>query len=521
MSGRFLPLLLLCSLPAVGQEAERRGMLEKAGPSVVALRTAESYGSGLILDARGTILTNAHVIVSPLPMKVEAQFMENGAWRSALFSKVLLIGVHPQRDLAIVRIDPSEHQATLQPITISKQRVAGGDLVHAIGFPSTLGGQKMTCTAGEVTVADKYIDMPGYFEFTAEVHTGSSGGPIVDLAGNAVGVVTRGKANGEPVAWAIPLHDLRPDQFVPLERRPKDPAKASLLLRTAEELLKKAGQKKGRHGSLAEELFHRALLEDISNPDTYYKIGMLQRHLAEYSTAAAYLMRSVQLQPWGETKQGVYHELGVALFRLRRTKEAEAIWNEGIAKYPTECGDLWDDLAVAGFDTARFFEAACASRASLHAFGSRGQKMNELYDQCRRRLDADGISRLTAYEKTHEARVEAARKKADHARENGQRFITAEAEAVVRSFEGVQKEAADFDFATLGKGPNAPKPIEIPDKDLLSLFVRSRIAAAGEHLQAGKIGVAAGILEDVVRTHPDHPETAYARELLAIIRRQK
>lgn len=518
---RILSVLILCPLPAAAQEAERRALLDKVGPSVVALRTAEGHGSGLILDEQGTILTNAHVIVSPLPMRVEAEVRENGALRNAVFTKVVLIGVHPTRDLAIVRVDLSEHRARLIPITISKQKVVSRDLVHAIGFPRNRGGHLKTCTSGDVTGVDQFIDLPGYFEVSAEVHPGNSGGPIVDPQGNAVGVVTWAKLRGEPAGWAIPLHDFRPDQFVPLERRSKDPAKASQWLRYAEEQLKKAKGGKVFSGLLAADLFLLALVEDVSNPDIYYKIGMIHRNYGRYPTAAAYLMRSLQLQPWSDSRQELYHELGVALVELRKPADGVAIWNEGIAKFPTECGHLWDALAIHHYDEARFLDAACATRASLRAFGTRAQKMNDLYDQCRRRLDADGLSQLTAYEKTIDARVAEARKTADHARQNGTRFLTPAAEKVASSFDGIQKEAANFNFSSLGKGPNAPKPLDIPDKELMSLFIRSRIAVAVEHLQAGKIGLATETLEDVIKTHPDHPDSESARDLLGLIRKKK
>jgi S1-C subfamily serine protease len=516
-----LLILPLLSLHALGQSAERQRMMEKVGHCVVALRTAESHGSGMILDEQGTILTNAHVIVDPLPMRVEVQLMENGSLRPAVFSKVMLIGVHPDRDLALVRIDPSEHRGRLTPITLRKERVVTGDLIHAIGYPSSQGGHQKVCTTGEVTGVDKFVDMPGYFEFSAEVHTGNSGGPIVDPQGNAVGVVTRGKVNGEPVAWAIPVFDLRPDLFVPLDRRAKDPAKASKILRFAEDFLKEAKGGDRWSGQLAGELFQLALVEDISNPDTYFKIGMIQRHFKNNSSGAAYLMRAVQLQPWSDNRHQVYHELGITLIRMRKTAEAEAIWKEGIAKYPNECGEIWDDLAVTHFDAARFLEAAVATRASLRAFGPRAQKMNDVYEQCRKRLDYEGLQKLRAHEEKIPAFFEEAKKDADRAREKGTRFITPEAERVVNNFEGVQKEAVGFDFGKLGKGPNAPKPLNIPDKELQSLFVQSRIAVAGEHLQSGKIQLAIDVLEDLIKTHPKHPDTEAARELLDLIKKKK
>ena len=518
-----LPLLLFLPLPADAQEAERRAMLDKYGPSVVAVRNDESYGSGMVLDERGLVLTNAHVIVSPLPFRVEAMVRENDRIRPAVFTNVVLIGVHPKRDLALVRVDPSQHPGKLIPIVVAKEPAATGDAVYALGYPSSHGGHMKVCTIGEVTGVDKFVDMPGYFEFSAEVHHGNSGGPLVNKKGEAMGVVTRGKFKGEPTAWAIPLHDFRPDEFIPLEQRPKDPAKASKILRYAEEVLRLTKENGSRLGVLLSlDLFFLALVEDISNPDTYFKIGLLRRHEQEYSSAAAYLIRSIQIQPWNEAKDIVYHELGVCLFELGKRGDAMAVWNEAVAKFPGDSAKVWDALAVAYYDSSQYLDAACATRASLRSFGDRAGKMNEIYDKARQKLDADGIARLSQFERSIEGQFQESGKTADKARQQGKRFLLPACEAVVRSYQGVQQEAAaGFNFSTLGKGPTPPQPADIPDKDLMPLFIRSRIAVASEHLQSGKFKLAAEVLEDVIKQYPDRPETESARELLKLINKKK
>lgn len=521
MSVRVATFLLLLALPAAAQEAERRKMLEKVGPSVVALRNNEGHGSGIILDDQGTILTNAHVIVSPLPFRVEAEVREDGRLRTVYFQKVVLIGVHPDRDLALVRIDPSEHKVKLAPIPISKSKVVTKDLVHAIGFPGRYGGAQKMCMSGEVTGVDQYVDMPGYFECSTEISGGNSGGPIVDSFGHAVGVVTFGKMSGTPAGWAIPLHDFRPDQFVPLDRRAPNPAKASKILQYAEELLKEARGGPRFFGHLSSDLFQMALLEDFSNADIYFKIGMIKRNYGNHSTAAAYLVRSLQIHPWMDARQEAYHELGAALYKLRRPKDAVVVWEEGIAKYPGDSGMIWDALAIYHFEDARFLEAACASRASLRAFGPRADAMNTLYDKCRKRLDPSGLTALAEYERSLDNQSQALRKDAEKAKQDGKRSMTPAFDSLMRSYDGVQKEAANFNFSSLGQGPNAPKPLNIPDAELIPLFIRSRIAVAAEHLSAGRLEKATEVLEDILKTHPDHPECGTAKDLLGIIKKKK
>ena len=264
-----------------------------------------------------------------------------------------------------------------------------------------------------------------------------------------------------------------------------------------------------------------ALVEDISNPDTYFKIGMLQRHDRAFTTAAAYLMRSIQLQPWNDAKDKVYHELGACLVAQNRIPDALTVWTEATAKFPGEASLVWDALAVAYFDSARYLDAACASRASLRAFGDRAGKMNDIYDKSRQRLDRSDIARLGEFERSIDGQVQESRKTAERARQDGKRFMTPACEALVKSYEGVQKEAVGFNFSSLGKGGNAPPPVDIPDKELIPLFIKSRIAVAGEHLQGGKLKLAAETLEDVIKAYPDHPDTQAARDLLDLINKKK
>ena len=232
-------------------------------------------------------------------------------------------------------------------------------------------------------------------------------------------------------------------------------------------------------------------------------------------------MRSIQIQPWNDAKDLVYHELGACLVAQNRIGDALAVWNEAVAKFPGDAARVWDALAVTHFEAARFLDAACASRASLRMFGDRAGKMNDIYEKSRRRLDADAIAKLTEFERRLDGDIQESRKTAESARQDGKRFMTSSCEALVKSYDGVQKEAAGFNFSSLGRGPNAPKPIDIPDKELIPLFVRSRIAVAGEHLQDGKIQLAAEVLEDVIKTYPNDPETEAARDLLKLINKKK
>ena len=90
---------------------------------------------------------------------------------------------------------------------------------------------------------------------------------------------------------------------------------------------------------------------------------------------------------------------------------------------------------------------------------------------------------------------------------------------MVNSFGGVQ-QSGKIDLAKLGLKRELEK-LDVSDAELTALFIRSRVNAAAENLQAGKISLAVGILEDVIKVNPTHPETEDARELLKLINLKK
>ncbi|MBV8881281.1 MAG: trypsin-like peptidase domain-containing protein, partial [Planctomycetaceae bacterium] len=132
-------ILALFASVAVAQESVE----DRLRPSVVRIRNDECSGTGMFLDAEGLILTNAHVACSPLPYKVQAAVKVNGATKDVVFSKVSLLGFHPDYDLALLRVDPAEFDAKLKPVTVCATGVLARERVWAIGFPGDYERGKM------------------------------------------------------------------------------------------------------------------------------------------------------------------------------------------------------------------------------------------------------------------------------------------------------------------------------------------------------------------------------------------
>ncbi|MEM6712877.1 MAG: Do family serine endopeptidase [Pseudomonadota bacterium] len=160
-------------------------------------RRENSLGSGFIIDAEGTIVTNNHVIA-------EADDIEVTLTDGRTFPAELL-GRDEPTDLAVLKIDAGEPLAFVDFGNSDGVRI--GDWVLAIGNPFGLGG---SVSLGIVSARDRNIGAGPYDSFIqtdAAINRGNSGGPLFDLRGQVIGVNTailspNGRSVG--VGFAIP-----------------------------------------------------------------------------------------------------------------------------------------------------------------------------------------------------------------------------------------------------------------------------------------------------------------------------
>ena len=168
---------------------------EAVRPSVVLVRgyvddgkggeREHGVGSGVVIVDHGVILTNLHVVSRAKRMTV--------TFSDGLESEAQLVGAKPESDLAVVRamkIPDDLAAATLG----STQKVRPGDEVVAVGFPFGVGP---SVTAGVVSGLDREFHSPEgkrlltrLIQFDAAANPGSSGGPLVTMDGEVIGIVT-------------------------------------------------------------------------------------------------------------------------------------------------------------------------------------------------------------------------------------------------------------------------------------------------------------------------------------------
>ena len=178
-------------------------------PSVVLIRTENGLGSGVVLDTKGNIVTNAHVAGNAT--KFQVQVAGDTAPRSAR-----LVGTYPPDDLAVIRADDP---SGLQPAKFGDSgTVQAGDVVLAIGNPLGLSG---SVTQGIISATDRAVTepatdgspaatLPGAIQTSAPINPGNSGGALVSASGQVIGIPTlaagspQGGGQAQGIGFAIP-----------------------------------------------------------------------------------------------------------------------------------------------------------------------------------------------------------------------------------------------------------------------------------------------------------------------------
>tara|TARA_B100000686_G_scaffold23834_1_gene22415 strand:+ start:91 stop:1392 length:1302 start_codon:yes stop_codon:yes gene_type:complete len=161
-------------------------------------RKATALGSGFIVDKKGLVVTNNHVIQGAEDIFVTV----NGKTEY----KAKVIGKDPYMDLAVLQIDSDEKFQTVTFGDSDKARV--GDWVIAIGNPFGFGG---TVTSGIISSRNRDIGLTRYDDFIqtdASINQGNSGGPLFDLNGKVIGINTAiiapGQSGSIGIGFAIP-----------------------------------------------------------------------------------------------------------------------------------------------------------------------------------------------------------------------------------------------------------------------------------------------------------------------------
>jgi len=209
--------------PLLGNRFDPAAIYARRAPGVVTLYAdlgseGQSQGSGFIVDGKGTILTNAHVVTNVAdaaggPVRgADKLYVE---FRDGDRVPAKIVGWDLFSDVAVVRVDPSDHAVAPVPLGRSNTVVVG-EPVAAIGSPFN---EQSSLSVGVVSATDRTIDsltsgysVSGAIQTDAPINRGNSGGPLFDGRGRVIGInaqirSTSGTAEG--VGFAIPIDTAR------------------------------------------------------------------------------------------------------------------------------------------------------------------------------------------------------------------------------------------------------------------------------------------------------------------------
>lgn len=180
-------------------------LVERTDPSIVRINVksprGDSLGSGFVVSDSGTVVTNYHVIEGG--QTVTAQF-EDGRECSVIGFRLC----DEKRDIAIVQLDPSG--APFRPIRLAQSLPRKGEEVAAFGAPL---GLSFTATKGTISNirSGQEMGMVGsqYVQTDTPISPGNSGGPLVSMEGEVIGMNTFQLREGQNLNFAVSVIDIR------------------------------------------------------------------------------------------------------------------------------------------------------------------------------------------------------------------------------------------------------------------------------------------------------------------------
>jgi S1-C subfamily serine protease len=189
-----------------------QAVVARSSPAVVKVTSGEEgaggrLGSGFLVDRRGRILTNAHVLGDEDRATV--------TFDDGTESPAEVLGVDESTDLAVLRAE--DVPTGVRPLPLGRSTgLVVGDPVLAIGNPF---GLERTATTGIVSALKRIINAPNDFEIQnviqtdAAINQGNSGGPLLDGRGRVVGInsqIASESGGNDGVGFAVPIDTIRP-----------------------------------------------------------------------------------------------------------------------------------------------------------------------------------------------------------------------------------------------------------------------------------------------------------------------
>ena len=174
---------------------------DRFAEAVVMVSSPAGQGSGFVVNEKGYLITNYHVIENETLIKVTVFHKTPSGFEQQSYKKVRIIAFNPFVDLALLRIEEAEQP--FKYVYLGRiDQLAVGQTCFAIGNPL---GLTRTVSQGIVSSVNRNYDGRLYVQTTTDINPGNSGGPLFNLRGEVIGVTSMGYLFLGGLNFAIPV----------------------------------------------------------------------------------------------------------------------------------------------------------------------------------------------------------------------------------------------------------------------------------------------------------------------------
>lgn len=289
-------------------------LVRRIKPSAVAIETFDSKnsvvsrGSGFFISA-DRIITNRHVIEKAT--RAEVHLLDGKK-----FPVRGVVAIDGEGDLAIIQVDVPRNLST--PLPIVRNVPQEGESVVVIGNPFGLEGSVSNGIVSAVR------EIPGYgktIQITASISPGSSGSPVVNMAGQVIGVATLQAAEGQNLNFAVPSERILQLKIGELQSFSSINSEAQKSKRSSAERLYAQGLGQLSRDDFARALpyFERAVDTDPNYAEAWYQAGYCYGLLGRHAEALRASRAAAKLRPdW----PAIYMNIGASSYSLGQYKDA-------------------------------------------------------------------------------------------------------------------------------------------------------------------------------------------------------
>src|SRR4030042_1635625 len=180
--------------------------VEEFSEAVVKVSSPVGVGSGFFINEEGYLITNYHVIEKETKIEVTMFQKVKDGFEKKTFKNVKIEAINPFVDLALLKVEDLGDTKVKYAYLGDVDKIKVGEKVFAIGNPL---GLERTVTDGVISTKSRAFEGLVYLQTNADINPGNSGGPLLNLAGEVIGVTNMGYIFYGGLGFAIPVNYVR------------------------------------------------------------------------------------------------------------------------------------------------------------------------------------------------------------------------------------------------------------------------------------------------------------------------